>query len=44
VAATYADSSKAKRDLEWEAVRSLDEMCEDVWRWQSQNPQGYEGA
>jgi UDP-glucose 4-epimerase len=44
VAATYADSSKAKRELGWKAVRSLDEMCEDVWRWQSQNPQGYEGA
>jgi UDP-glucose 4-epimerase len=44
VAATYADPSKAKRELGWEAVRSLDEMCEDVWRWQSQNPQGYEGA
>ena len=44
VAATYADPSKAKCDLEWEAVRSLNEMCEDVWRWQSQNPQGYEGA
>jgi len=43
VAATYADPSKAKRELGWEAVRSLDEMCEDVWRWQSQNPQGYEG-
>lgn len=42
VAATYADPSKAKSELDWEAVRSLDEMCEDVWRWQSQNPQGYE--
>jgi UDP-glucose 4-epimerase len=42
VAATYADPSKAERDLEWKAVRSLDEMCQDVWRWQSQNPQGYE--
>lgn len=42
VAATYADPSKAKSELEWETVRSLDEMCADVWRWQSQNPRGYE--
>lgn len=44
VAATYADPSKAKSDLDWSAGRSLDEMCEDTWRWQSQNPQGYEDA
>ncbi|ETW95595.1 UDP-glucose 4-epimerase GalE [Candidatus Entotheonella palauensis] len=44
VAATYADPTKAKSELGWEAVRSLDEMCEDVWRWQSQNPQGYEST
>ncbi len=44
VAATYADASKAKSELDWSAGRSLDEMCEDTWRWQSQNPQGYEDA
>ena len=30
------------RELGWEAVRSIHEMCADAWRWQSQNPQGYE--
>ena len=44
VASTYADPSKAKQDLEWEAALSLKDMCEDAWRWQSQNPQGYEDA
>lgn len=44
VAATYADPSKAKSELNWEAVHSLDDMCQDVWRWQSQNPQGYEST
>jgi UDP-glucose 4-epimerase len=39
----YADPSKAGRELGWEAYRSLDVMCADVWRWQSQNPNGYEG-
>ena len=34
---------KAKEELGWEAVRGLDEMCEDSWRWQSSNPNGYEG-
>ncbi len=29
--------------LGWKAERGLDEMCEDSWRWQSQNPNGYEG-
>lgn len=38
----YADSTKAKEELGWEAVRGIEEMCEDAWRWQSQNPNGYE--
>jgi UDP-glucose 4-epimerase len=42
VALTYADPSKAKRELGWKAQRSLDEMCADTWRWQAANPQGYE--
>lgn len=41
LAAVYADPSKAKRLLNWEAVRGIDEMCEDSWRWQSLNPTGY---
>lgn len=39
--ATYADASRAKAELGWEATRSLEEMCADLWRWQSQNPRGY---
>ena len=38
----YADASKAGRELGWKAIRCLDEMCEDAWRWQSNNPRGYE--
>lgn len=38
---SYADPSKAEKELNWKAVRSLDEMCADVWRWQSNNPNGY---
>lgn len=41
VAMCYADPAKAKTELGWEAVRGLDEMCEDSWRWQSNNPNGY---
>ena len=38
----YADASKAKELLGWEAERGIAEMCEDTWRWQSGNPKGYE--
>ncbi len=38
----YADPKKAKEELGWEAVRGIEEMCEDSWRWQSTNPNGYE--
>ncbi|MBQ7542017.1 MAG: UDP-glucose 4-epimerase GalE [Clostridia bacterium] len=37
----YADASKAARELGWKAERGVAEMCEDTWRWQSQNPKGY---
>ncbi len=37
----YADPSKAKEELNWTAERSLEDMCRDTWRWQSQNPNGY---
>ena len=43
VPACYADCSKAKEELHWEAKKTLDDMCADSWRWQSQNPNGYEG-
>ena len=42
IAACYADATKAKAELGWEAQYGIKEMCEDSWRWQSQNPNGYE--
>ena len=41
IATCYADPSLAKEELGWETVRDLDKMCEDSWRWQKNNPQGY---
>jgi UDP-glucose 4-epimerase len=41
--ASYADATKAAEVLGWRATRTLDEMCTDTWRWQSQNPKGYDG-
>lgn len=41
VATSYADPSKAERELGWQAVRDIEEMCADAWRWQSKNPNGY---
>lgn len=41
IAACYADSWKAYDLMGWIAVRSLEEMCRDAWRWQSMNPKGY---
>ena len=41
IAECYADAALAKKELGWEAERGIDEMCEDSWRWQSNNPNGY---
>jgi UDP-glucose 4-epimerase len=41
VAQSYADASLAGRELAWRARLSLEAMCRDAWRWQSQNPEGY---
>ena len=41
VPACFADPSKANRELGWTATRTIDDMCADTWRWQSQNPAGY---
>lgn len=38
----FADSTKAKNELSWVAKYGLREMCEDSWRWQKNNPNGYE--
>lgn len=42
IATCYCDASKAKEELHWVAERDLNKMCEDSWRWQSMNPNGYE--
>ena len=41
VAMCYADPTKANEELGWEAKYGIKEMCEDAWRWQSNNPNGY---
>ena len=41
IATCYSDPSKALNELGWKAERDIEEMCEDSWRWQSQNPNGY---
>ena len=41
IATCYADPAYAKQILGWSAQCGLTEMCDDTWRWQSQNPQGY---
>lgn len=38
---SYSDPSRAERELGWKATRGIDEMCADLWRWQSGNPRGY---
>ena len=42
IASCYADASLAKKELDWEARYGIREMCEDSWRWQKNNPNGYE--
>ena len=42
IATCYSDASKAKELLGWTAKNGIEEMCADSWRWQSQNPNGYE--
>ncbi len=42
VACCYADATKAKEVLGWQAQYDIDDMCADSWRWQSQNPNGLE--
>ena len=41
IAICYADPAKAREELEWTAPRDLAQMCEDSWRWQKNNPDGY---
>ncbi|WP_027725593.1 UDP-glucose 4-epimerase GalE [Tuberibacillus calidus] len=41
IAASFADPSRAEKELNWKAEKTLEDMCRDAWRWQSQNPNGY---
>ncbi|OUO76600.1 UDP-glucose 4-epimerase GalE [Blautia sp. An249] len=41
IASCYCDPTKAKEELGWEAEYGIEEMCQDSWRWQSKNPNGY---
>ena len=43
IAECWADPAKAKAELGWVATRDLKTMCEDAWRWQSMNPNGFKG-
>lgn len=42
IAACFADPAKAKKELGWEADKTLLDMCKDTWRWQKNNPNGYQ--
>ena len=42
IAECWADPTKAREELGWVSKRGIDEMAEDVWRWQSNNPNGFE--
>lgn len=41
IATCYADPSKAARELQWKTTLTLEQACEDTWRWQSNNPNGF---
>ena len=41
IAMVYADSKEAQLTLGWIAKKTLKDMCEDAWRWQTKNPMGF---
>jgi UDP-glucose 4-epimerase len=41
LAAYWADPQHALNTLSWQVEKTMDDMCQDTWRWQSQNPNGY---
>lgn len=43
IAECYADPAKAREVLGWTAEKTLEDMCRDTWKWQSENPNGYDG-
>ena len=42
IATCYSDPSKAEKELGWKAQYGITDMCRDAWRWQKQNPNGYD--
>lgn len=42
IAECYANPELAAKELSWKAEKNINEMCEDIWRWQSKNPNGFE--
>lgn len=42
IATCFADATKAYNELNWKAIKGLEDMCRDSWRWQEGNPNGYE--
>lgn len=42
IAECYANPELATKELKWKAEKNINEMCEDIWRWQSKNPNGFE--
>lgn len=44
IATSYCDAGLAEKELGWKSKRTIKEMCEDTWRWQSKNPDGYHGS
>ena len=42
IATCYSDASLAEKELGWKAENGIKEMCEDSWRWQKNNPNGYD--
>lgn len=43
VAVCTADATLANKELGWHPTRSMDDMCQDMWRWTRRNPMGYDG-
>lgn len=41
IATCYASADKAKQELSWQAEKTIDQACQDSWKWQSNNPNGY---
>lgn len=41
ISSSYADASIANKELDWHAVKNMDDMCADTWKWQQSNPNGY---